>query len=1208
MIYIFNQYILDISRYELYHDGEPVSILPKTFDLLAYLVEHHGATISKETLHNYLWPDQFVSDSALTYHIAAARRAIGDSGQRQNLIKTVYGRGYQFIAPVEARDTDAIAAPAIEPAPAEPMAAADDTEVTIESPAAPPSPSSSVEPTDERRQLTALWCSLVAASTSGGAIDPEDQHEVLQHARSVCVEIMQQFGHCPAQQLSHGLLAYFGYPHACEDDAQRAVRTGLRLAQAVQRLSQDYTRTRALALIVRVALHSGVMVIPAATREPDAAPLIGEAPHMAAQLASLAGPNTVVLSAATLRLVEGYFACDNLGEFFIEELAQSMVVHTVVGESGAQSRIDAALATRLTPFVGRDYELDLLLARWEEAQAGRGQAVLLSGDAGIGKSRLVHTFYERLTPPSMARIEGHCLLTTQHHAFYPFVAHFQRLASFDHADSPADQWSKWMALSEQLGLSQEDMVLVATLLLSLKPPAPPPTPVLSPQQQQQKIHAALLTWLLHEAEQQPLRLVLEDLHWADASTLDFLSLLIEHAPAARLFILLTFRTTFTPPWESRSHVTLLTLSRMTQRQTDRIILEITGGKSLPVDIVEQLHAKTDGIPLFVEEMTRMVLESGLVKERDDAYELIDASAPLTVPSTLHDSLAARLDRLGIGKRTAQLASAIGREFSYDLIRAVADDDDDLQQKLARLVDAEILYQRGLFPRAVFVFKHALIQEAAYQSLLRGTRRRRHRRIAQVLEEQFPEIREAQPELLAHHYTEAGLHRAAVDYWQRAASQAFERGAFFDAEAHVQRGLSATAQLTDASERHQCELVLQLRLAVVLRFTITYGADAVTQSLRRAQTLCEKIGDDSQLFSVIRSLWFSYIAQCQLATTCELAQRLVDLASQQQQPVLMIEAHRNMGVSQLFLGEHATALHHFEFSKQVLTSRNDAQRHSDNPIQSPSALAMVDSQGAEEPVLLSYLAWNQWLRGYPSQALETMDNALRIMQKEDLTRSSIRYGYGIQYFTLLSSATLHHWRRELNDTALQVEATLVLANQYGAPLVKPRAIALQGWVLAQHGQHEEGIALTLGGIADYREQGAILSCTYMLAMLAECYGQIGDVDQGLAVVDEALDLAHAHDERWWEAELYRLQAELRLQLEEPDITQATADLHQALTIARRQEAKSLELRAATSLARLLLQQGASAEARDLLTPVYDWFTEGFDTLDLQEAKALLDALA
>ncbi len=622
MIYTFDQYELDTSLYELRHVGVPVHIIPKTFDLLAYLVQRHGQIVTKDDLYNHLWPDQFVGESALTYHIATVRKAIGDSAQSQQLIKTVYRRGYRFIAPVEEHETDRTAAPDTDAAP-EPILA------TESDPKPPISPVElSVAGTDERRQLTAMWCSLVAASTSGSTLDPEDRHESIRQAQAVCREVIQQLGGYVAQHLSHGLLAYFGYPYSREDDAHRAVRTGLHVVQAVQRLSQDHTRAHGTELTVRVALHSGIVITEAVDGENHSTPLaLGDVPHIAAQLSSLAGPNAMVLSAATLRLVEGYLLCENLGDYFIEELSQTTVLYEVLGESGAQSRIEAAAATRLTPFVGREQELGLLQARWEQARAGRGQVVLLSGDAGIGKSRLVHVFYERTMERASARIEGRCSPSTQHHAFYPIVKHLQRTASFDRADSPDDKWLKLAALHEPLGLSQEEMALLAGSLFSLKPPDQEPAPILSPPQQQQKTLEALLTWLLHEADQQPLCLVMEDLHWADPSTLDLLGLLIEHVPTARLLILLTFRSAFEPPWETRSYMAPLALSRLTNPQVDQIILEVTQGKPLPTEIAEQLQAKTDGVPLFVEEMTRMVIESGRVKERETVYELVDALEP-----------------------------------------------------------------------------------------------------------------------------------------------------------------------------------------------------------------------------------------------------------------------------------------------------------------------------------------------------------------------------------------------------------------------------------------------------------------------------------------------------------------------------------------------------------------------------------------------------
>ncbi len=832
------------------------------------------------------------------------------------------------------------------------------------------------------------------------------------------------------------------------------------------------------------------------------------------------------------------------------------------------------------------------------SQEGRGQVVFLSGDAGVGKSRLIHVFYESFIPLASARIECRCSPSTQHHAFYPIMDYVQRIARFDSVDSPDDKWSKLSALHEPFGISQEEMSLLAASLFSLKRTGQPLALSFSPLQQQRKTLEVLLTWLLHEVQQQPKCLVIEDLHWADPSTLDFLGLLMEHVPMAPLLILVTFRSEFKPPWGTRSYMAHLALSRLTNQHVDRIILDVTQGKPLPLEITQQLLAKTDGVPLFVEEMTRMVMESGLVKERDTAYELVDTLQPLTVPSTLHDSLVARLDQLGAGKRLAQLAATIGREFSYDLIRAVADiDETALQQALAQLVDIEILYQRGLLPHATFLFKHALIQEAAYQSLLRAVRRQYHHQIAHVLEEQFPDIRESQPQHLAYHYTEAGLHRAAIDYWQHAARQAVERTAFLDTESYVQQGLLAVARLTDALERDRCELPLQTLLANALRFT-KHGTPEMMHALQRAQELCEQVGDIPQLFTVIRSLWLSYIAEGQLATTCELGERLIELAQQQQDPALIMEAHRDMGSSLFFLGEQTAASRHFEQSRQQ------------HKKQSSPLLTYLHGHGAEDAILLSYQAWNQWLRGYPDRSQASINEALRLAQQLDHIQSPAIYG--TQYFTLLSSATLHQWRREPDEAHPRLEATRAIEAVYhksgSTPLHKPRGLTLQGWVLAQRGQHEAGIALIRRGLAEYRANSAVLTCPYMLGMLAESYGQGGDIENGLAALAEALDLAHTYDERWWEADLYRLQAELRLRRNEPESSRAAADLQRALAIARQQEAKSLELRAATSLARLLRQQSQPAGARELLAPIYNWFTEGFDTADLQEAKAVLADLA
>jgi len=1185
MIYVFLDYELNTSRFELCRAGIPLHIEPKAFDLLLYLIEHHDQVVTKEDLHAHLWPDQFVSDSALTYYISGARRAVGDSGRSQRVIKTIYSRGYSFVAPLKATTEPGSAAPET-PIDTEPPEAA------VEPAVFQPNP-----PLQGRRQVTVLWGHIVVTSASSTLLDPEERYEIIHHVQTVCGDVLHQFDGYLDQYLSHGFFGFFGLPQAHEDDALRAVRAGLEMMQRVPRLSQDIAPRGQIDLALRVGIHTGVVVMDAFRRDDDLKPLVlGDVPHIATELARLGGPHTmsnaIIVSATTFRLVEGYFICQSLGDYFLDALTESVVAYQVLRASGAQSRIEAALATRLTPFVGRQQELGLLQARWEQAVAGMGQLVLLSGDSGIGKSRLVHAWSEQVTGVGHTRIECRCSPYTQHSMLYPLLDHLQHVWQFERDDMPEDKWSKLESWLDRLDLSREEFMPLLARWLSLPLPEGHAPSALLPLQQKQKTFEALLVWLLREAEAQPVCFVIEDLHWADPSTLDWLDFLLRHIPTSRMLLLLTFRPDFHPPWPPSDYIAQLTLNRLSPSQVDSMIEEVTDGKVLPVEILQQLTVKTDGVPLFVEEMTRMVLDSGLVKERDGRYELADTPQGLAIPSTLHDALVARLDQLEIGKHTVQLAATIGREFSYDLIRAVTGlDDTTLQQDLAQLVDATLLYQRGLPPRAQYHFKHALIQEAAYQSLLRPTRRQYHQDIAQVLEAQFPETCEAQPELLAYHYTEAGLPALAVVYWQRAARQAYERAAFLDAEAHVQQGLLAAAALPDASERDQHELALQTLLAAVLKHTEGVGP-AVLRVLRRAHDLCEQVGDIPQLFNVLRGLWLLYLQQGQLATTCELGERLLDLAQQQQEPALLMEAYRDMGTSLFFLGEQTTASWHL------------AQGLIHNNKQSSPTLMTLHGQGSEEPILLSYQAWNQWLRGYPDQALQTMDQALQLAQPHDRIQSYTLLTS--QCFTLLSSATLHQWRREPDTADPRVEASLALADKVGFPLYNLRGLTLQGWVLAQRGQREQGIALVRRGIADYRAQGVDLFNTFMLAMLADLYGQTGEIEAGLEAITEALDLAHTYDERWWEADLHRLQAELLLRLDEPDAVQAEAALHQALTVAREQEAKSLELRAATSLGRLWCQQGKGEKAHRLVEDIYSWFTEGHDTADLKDAWKFLSA--
>jgi TOMM system kinase/cyclase fusion protein len=1203
MIYVFGGYELDMECYELRLEGEPLRVEPKVFDLLAYLIQHHGQFVSKEDLYTHLWPNQFVSESALTYCMTAARKAVGDDGRVQRLIKTVYGRGYRFIAPVQERlrggaDEDAPLVPlAEEQFPGTTGTALPAHTVQTEPPLSlPPGEARAGRPLPpglrtleaERRQLTVMWCRVVTAPVLSEHLDPEELHEVMQDVHNVCVEVFRRFEGYTAQHFGDGLLVYFGYPHAHEDDAHRAVRTALEMVRVLGRFNVGLDRERGVKLTVRVGIHTGIVVVGEVGSDDRREQLaLGNTPHIAAQLSGLAAPNTVVISPATLKLVEGYFVCQALGSHILEDLPQPLAVYQVLQESATQSRIAVAAATGLTPFVGREQEIELLRERWEQVKDGAGQVVWLSGEAGIGKSRLVQVHYEHLAGEAYLRFESRCSPYYQNSALFPIVEHVQQRLQWSRADTPQAKLSKLESTLKPYGFVLEEVVPLFAALLSLGLPARYPPPGLTPQQQKQKTFEVILAWLLKEAEQQPVSFVMEDFHWADPSTLELLTLLIDQVPTVRILVLLTFRSDFRPPWAMRSHVTHITLKRLTRRQIEQIIQNVARGKTLPAEVLQQLVAKSDGVPLFVEEMTRMVLESGLIKERDGQYELVGPLSPLAIPATLHDSLMARLDRLGVGKQVAQLGATVGKAFSYELLQAVAPlDAATLQQGLARLVDAELLYQRGFPPQAGYTFKHALVQEAAYESLLRSTRQRYHRQIAQVLEERFPETCESQPELLAHHYTAAGLRRQAIPYWQQAGQRAMARSAHLEAIAHFRQALALNLSLPDAPARLRCELVLQMALGVALMSTKGYADPEVERTYVRARELCQQVGDAAQLFAVLHGLWLVHLVRGELQMAYELGEQLLRLAQRTHDTTLLMEAHRALGASLFLRGELTPAGTHLEQGSRLY----NVERHR----------ALATHYGQDSGVVcLGYAAWTLWLRGYPDQALRTIHAALTLAQQ-------LAHPYSLG-FALTFAAWLQQWRREPQAVLQHAAASMTLAHEHGFPLLLALGLTLQGWASVAQDQGAEGIAQVRQGLAAQRATGAAVSRPYLLALLAEALATKGRIEEGLSTLAEALALVEKSGERWWQAELYRLQGELLLQRARPDVSEAEAALQHALDVARRQQARSLELRITMSLSRLWQGQGKPDRAWRVLEAIYGWFTEGFDTPDLTEAKALLETL-
>jgi class 3 adenylate cyclase/tetratricopeptide (TPR) repeat protein len=649
------------------------------------------------------------------------------------------------------------------------------------------------EPEAERRQLTVMFCDLQGSTALSQQLDPEELRDVLRGYQDVCAQAISRFEGHIAKYLGDGLLAYFGYPQAHEDDPQRAVRAGLSIVEEMQGLNARLREDKNIELAVRLGIHTGLVVAGemggGETREAMA--IVGDTPNIAARLQEAAGPNSLVVSDVTFRLIEGFFLCEGLGSRSLKGISQPMELFRVVAESGAQSPFDVASAAELTPLVGREQEVGLLLDRWDQVNDGYGQVVLLSGEAGIGKSRLVQTLDERLAMKPPIRQQLRCSPYHQNSAFYPMVSFLERWLRFRREDSPEESLGKLELALEGFSFPLAEAVPLLGGLLKVPLDDRYPSLYLSPEGQRDRTLELLVALLLETARERPVLCVVEDLHWADPSTLEFLGLLLDWAPTSKVLAVFTFRPEFSPPWTGRTHMTQINLNRLTRRQALQMVDRLTGGKAMPEVVLSQVASKSDGVPLFVEELTRMVVESGLVKEVDDHYALTGPLPPLAIPSTLQDSLTARLDRLGSAREVAQLGAVLGRGFTYELIQYVSPlNESTLRRYLEQLVKAEFLYQWGLPPEATYTFRHALVQDAAYQSLLKGRRQEYHRQVAQVLEERFSDIAEAQPELLAHHYSEAGIDEKAVYYFQRAGERALATYAHGEALTLFQRGLAA----------------------------------------------------------------------------------------------------------------------------------------------------------------------------------------------------------------------------------------------------------------------------------------------------------------------------------------------------------------------------------------------------------------------------------
>jgi class 3 adenylate cyclase/predicted ATPase len=1058
-------------------------------------------------------------------------------------------------------------------------------------PVAQPVVGSEARPRDgaERRQVTVMFTDLVGSTALSARMDPEDLREIISAYQKCVAETVRRFDGFVAKYMGDGVLVYFGYPKAHEDDAERAVQAGLELIAVVAGL-----KTRA-SLQTRVGIATGLVVVGdlIGSGESQERGIVGETPNLAARLQGIAEPNMVVIAEGTRRLVGDLFELEDLGPQDLKGIVGPARVWAALGQSVVESRFEAMHATGLTALVGRDEECELLLRRWSRAKASEGQVVLLSGEAGIGKSRLTAALLEGLTGEPHTRLRYFCSPQHADSALYPIIGHMERAAAFKQDDAPQVKRDKLEALLAQTSTSGHDIALFADML-SLPNDGRYPALGLIPQQQRQRTLQALVSQMETLARKSPVLMVFEDAHWTDPTSLEVLGLVVERIQTLPVLLIVTFRPEFEPPWIGRPHVTSLTINRLAQREIDSLIDRVVGDRMLPVSLRQDIIERADGIPLFVEEMTKAVLEAESEGEARRTAAAIPSPA-LAVPASLHASLMARLDRLGVAKEVAQIGSAIGREFLHALLAAVTGKPDaELGSALDRLIAAGLLFRRGVPPHATYLFKHALVQDAAYGTLLRESRRALHKRIAETLESKFSEIGESQPELLARHYSNAELIEKAAWFWGKAGERSLARSAVVEACEQLNRALDQMAILPQTSATRRQQLKLQIALASALMQVKGYAAPepkaAFEQArlfMERAEALGEAPEDPLLLFSFLWGVWSANYVRFNGEAIRNLASQFMTLAERQGTKVPLMIGHRLIGMSALHTGDIAGSRSHFD---RTIALYDPAEHR-----------ALTPRFGQDIRVAaLSFRALALWLLGYPELALVDAERFLTDAQE-------INHGPTLMY-ALVRAAYGNLLCGNYAATSKQADEIVTFATQKGVGFWKAYGMIYQGIGSALTGNAVDAVQKLSSAINVYRSMGSTLNVPEYLWHLAKAHARVGQIDDAWRCVDEAMMIMRASGETWCEAELHRVSGEIALMVRNPDVAKAEAYFQRALSVARQQQAKSWELRAAMSLARLWRDQGKVQQARELLAPVYGWFTEGFDTRDLQEAKALLDKLS
>ena len=1039
----------------------------------------------------------------------------------------------------------------------------------------------------ERRQLSVLFCDLVGSTALSARLDPEDFSAIIAGYRHCITETVARFDGFVARHHGDGAVVYFGYPHAHEDDAERAVQASLALVQAVAALP---TKDK---LSARVGVATGVALVgdmsDSAISEEHG--ILGDTPNLAARLQSLAQPGAVVISGRTKTIAGPQFEYLDLGKVEIKGLAKPVAAWQVAGKTAVTSRSHALQSSDLLPLIGRDEEMELILRRWKQAKSGEGQVVLLSGEAGIGKSRLSVALLEQLAREPHIRLR--CFCSPQHtdSMLYPVIGEMLRAARFAHDDSQQVKTDKLDALLAQSSTPPQDAALFAEMLSLPNDGRYPPVEV-EPQLRRQKTLKALGLQLEALARINPVLVIFEDAHWADPTSLELFARSVDLAVSHRLLILVTFRPEFSPPLIERPHVTELTLNRLAPCDIDFLIKEVVGSRSLPAGIRQGIIERTDGIPLFAEEMTKAVLDA---EGEGDAQRAFAAGpTPVAaVPASLQASLMSRLDRLGPAKNVAQVGAAIGRAFPHMLLAAlVRKPKEELDSDLDRLIAAGLLFRHGTPPYANYLFKHALVQDAAYSTLLRGPRRVLHARIAEILESQFAEIAESQPELLARHYAKADLIEKSARLWGKAGQRSQERSALVEAAEQLSHALAQIATLPSTSDLRREQIILHVALLNTLMHVKGYGAPetkaAVAQVralIEQAERLGEPPDDPSLLLSALFGQWIVNFINFNGDVAQGLAARFLALGEKEGAAVPRMIGHRTMASTLALMGDLVEARAHYD---EALALYRPAEHR-----------RLMTRFGQDLRVTcLAFRSMASWLLGYPEAALNDADCAL--MEARQIEHAATLM------FTLNFPILVNTYCGNYHSANEHLNELVALAEEKGAPFRKAEGVLRRGYILTLTGA-EKAVEIVTSGIDLWRSAGSTIFTPEQEFMLATAHADSGQFDDAWRCIDAAMTAMQATKERWCEAEVHRVAGEIALRSPQRDVAKAQACFERSLTLARAQQARSWELRAAMSLARLLSDQGKRQAARDLLGPIYDWFTEGFDTSDLRKAKALLGEL-